>query len=197
MGLVQIIALAVVLLTLFGGPLLVAGKAVVAFVAARLPNRPNVSFAGIWEAELRVKWWKVFVVLLGLWVFVGGGGVTLPEWDWKWPTWTVGPSGPQTILIAYEEGKATPAFADLIVDFQNGEAGKPFKAKGHIIYCLDNDTPDLAGQLTTVLKPFAPFDDNKPEVIVSSGGKVTFREPLTYSTSAESLVAILKAKGLP
>lgn len=139
--------------------------------------------------NVQLPLWKVIALGLCAWlVFAGPKGCSLP---------LVGPTGPQTILVAYEEGNATPAFADLIVDFQNGEAGKPFKAKGHKVFFLDNDTPDLSGNLAAPLKPFAPFDDSRPELIVSSDGKLTFREPLTYSTSAEALVAILKGKGLP
>ena len=98
--------------------------------------------------------------------------------------------------MAYEEGNVTDVFADLVVDFQTGQAGKPFKAKGHKVLCLDNDTPDISGGLTPPLRPWSPYDDSKPEVIVSSADKLLFRVPLTYSTTAEELSRTLTERGL-
>lgn len=106
------------------------------------------------------------------------------------------PIGKAVILVAYEEGNVTDVFADLVVDFQNGQAGKPFKAKGHKVLCLDNDTPDISGGLTPPLRPWSPYDDSKPEVIVSSADKLLFRVPLTYSTTAEELSRTLTERGL-
>lgn len=109
---------------------------------------------------------------------------------------TPGPSGPALIVVAYEESQSTPEMADFVADFQNGADGQPFKARGHKIRCLDNDTKGLGSELSSLLKPWAPFDDSKPEVIVSREGRLVFREAIPLKPQATEVVKLLQGKGL-
>lgn len=103
----------------------------------------------------------------------------------------VGPSGPVTVFVAFEEGQVTTEFADLRTDIQTGDAGKPFKDKGDKFLFIDNDTDN------ELVKAFAPYDDSKPEaIVVAKDGLLKYRLPLTYKTSAEEFTALLKGKGL-
>lgn len=157
--------------------------------ALQAPALPSV------DIHYKLEWWKA--LLVGLAIYLVVGGVSLQGCSFHLPHWSFfGPSGPATILVAYEEGKSTPEFADLIVDFQDGATGQPFKDAGHTVYCLDNDTTDEDGKLAKPLEPFKPYDDDKPEVIVSQGVKQLFRLPLTYKTSAEELTTMLHGRGL-
>lgn len=103
---------------------------------------------------------------------------------------SVGPSGPATIFIPFEEGSVTTEFADTRTDLQSGSTGKPFLEKGHRFLFIDNDTDN------SVVKRFAPYKDDIPEVIIYRGEKQLHRFPVTYRTTAEELATALSGKGL-
>jgi hypothetical protein len=105
---------------------------------------------------------------------------------------SVGPAGPATIFVAFEEDSKylTTEFADLRTDLVTGAPGKPFYDKGHRFLFIDNDTDN------SVVKRFAPYQDETPEVIVFSGEKLKARFPTTYKATAEELATALHGKGL-
>lgn len=122
------------------------------------------------------------VVLFLLYLAITGGKVG--------PVVPPAPAGPFTIFVPIEEGSMTTEFADTRTDLQAGPTGKPFLDKGHRFLFIDNDTD------SSVVKRFAPYKDDVPEVIVFKGEKLLHRFPTTYKTSAEELAATLQGKGL-
>jgi hypothetical protein len=143
--LAQIIGVAGVLLILFGAPLLYAAKAVGGFIAARIPKRTPVSFAGIFSAKLSIEWWKVFVLAGCLWLMAGGGGLKLPT-TWTWPSWPVITPKP-TLVVMLHEATHGPLSSEAI------GAANELTAAGREVRMIDDDVTDGLGEVPDWLKP--------------------------------------------
>jgi hypothetical protein len=143
--LAQIIGVAGVLLILFGAPLLYAAKAVGGFIAARIPKRTPVSFAGIFSAKLSIEWWKVFVLAACLWLMASGGGFRLPT-TWTWPSWPVIATKPTLIVMLHEAKHGL--FPSHVVG-----AARELEAAGFEVRMVDDDVTDGLGETPPWLKP--------------------------------------------
>jgi hypothetical protein len=106
--------------------------------------------------------------------------------------------GPKEILIVYESETAPAALQRALVNLRNGDADKYLTAKGHTLYALDHDAKDGDGNKA---KPLVKWDKaltglTLPALVIGTpAGKVGYKQALPSDATADSIMAIVKAKG--